>query len=90
MTILPYGNIVVNIVEYTSKSIGELVKVARKSMKITQKGLALTVGTGIRFIIELEQGKETCQLGKVLKVLRTLGIKIDFTIPTIKQQEDSQ
>ena len=71
--------------EYTSKYIGELVKGARKSMGITQKGLALTAGTGIRFIIELERGKETCQLGKVLQVLRTLGIKINFTTPTSKQ-----
>lgn len=75
--------------EYTSKDVGELVKKARKSMGITQKGLALTAGTGIRFIIELEQGKETCQLGKVLKVLRTLGIKINLITPPIKQ-EDSQ
>jgi HTH-type transcriptional regulator/antitoxin HipB len=74
------------IMKYTSKDVGELVKSARKSMGITQKGLALTAGTGMRFIIELEQGKETCQLGKVLKVLQTLGIRIDFIIPTIEHE----
>lgn len=66
---------------YTSKDIGQLVKATRKSMGITQKGLALTAGTGARFIIELERGKETSQIGKVLMVLRTLGIKITFTVP---------
>lgn len=86
---LPYGNIVIMIMEYTSKNIGELVKKARKGMGITQKGLALTAGTGTRFIIELEQGKETCQLGKVLRVLQTLGINITFTIPTSKQEANS-
>lgn len=72
--------------EYTSEEIGNLVKKARKNMGITQKGLALTAGTGIRFIIELEKGKDTAQLGKVLNVLRTLGIKISFTAPLIKEK----
>jgi HTH-type transcriptional regulator / antitoxin HipB len=60
---------------------GKLIKDTRKRMRITQRGLALTAGTGARFIIELEKGKETSQLGKVLLVLRALGIKITFTTP---------
>ncbi|MFZ0962859.1 MAG: helix-turn-helix transcriptional regulator [Terriglobia bacterium] len=66
---------------YTARQIGELVKKTRKSMGVTQKRLALTSGTGIRFIIELEQGKPTCQLEKTLTVLHTLGIKMEFTPP---------
>ena len=65
----------------TTVSIGELVKQTRKHLKITQRDLALTSGTGLRFIIELEQGKSTCQLGKVLTVLNTLGISIQLTGP---------
>jgi len=65
----------------TTESIGILVKQTRKHLKITQKELALTSGTGLRFIIELEQGKLTCQLGKVLTVLNTLGITIQLTAP---------
>ena len=65
----------------TPKTIGELVKSTRKAMGVTQKSLALTSGTGLRFIIELEQGKPTCQLGKVLTVLHTLGIKIELAAP---------
>ena len=65
----------------TTESIGNLVKQTRKHLKITQKDLALTSGTGLRFIIELEQGKTTCQLGKVLTVLNTLGITIKLTAP---------
>lgn len=63
---------------YTPEQIGELVRKTRKSMRVTQKNLALTSGTGIRFIIDLEKGKPTCQLGKALTVLRTLGIRIEF------------
>jgi len=65
----------------TAKQIGELVKATRKSLAVTQKNLAMTSGTGLRFIIELEKGKPTCQLGKVLTVLNTLGIMIMLTPP---------
>lgn len=65
----------------TPEQIGELVRSTRKAIGVTQKDLALTSGTGLRFIIELEKGKPTCQLGKVLTVLQTLGIKLALTPP---------
>jgi len=65
--------------KYTPEKIGELVRTTRKSMGVTQENLAMTSGTGLRFIIEMERGKPTCQLGKVLTVLHTLGIKIELT-----------
>lgn len=65
--------------KYTPKQIGEFVRTTRKNLDVTQKDLALTSGTGLRFIIELEQGKPTCQIGKALTVLHTLGIRIDLT-----------
>ena len=67
--------------KYNPEIIGELVSSTRKSMGVTQKNLAMTSGTGLRFIIELEKGKPTCQLGKVLTVLHTLGIKTEFNAP---------
>jgi len=70
---------------HTAQQIGELVKKTRKSMGVTQKRLALTSGTGLRFIIELEQGKPTCQLGKALTVLHTLGIKMELTPPAARK-----
>jgi y4mF family transcriptional regulator len=66
---------------YTAQQIGQLVKKTSKSMGVTQKRLALTSGTGLRFIIELEHGKPTCQLGKAMTVLHTLGIKMELTPP---------
>jgi len=68
-------------IKHTSKSIGQFVRQTRKEMGATQKDLALTSGSGLRFIIELEQGKPTCQLEKVLTVLNTLGIKVVLTPP---------
>lgn len=67
--------------KYTPELIGGLVRNTRKHMGVTQKALALTSGTGLRFIIELEKGKPTCQLDKVLAVLYTLGIKVELKPP---------
>ena len=43
-----------------------------------QVDLALVSGTGVRFISDLENGKETCELGKALKVVENLGIEPIF------------
>lgn len=67
--------------KHTPETIGDLVKRTRKALAVTQKDLAMTSGTGLRFIIDLEKGKATCQLGKALTVLQTLGIKMDMVAP---------
>jgi y4mF family transcriptional regulator len=58
------------------EEIGKIVKKERKALGLTQADLALTSGTGMRFISDLENGKPTCQLGKTLIVLRTLGLRL--------------
>jgi HTH-type transcriptional regulator/antitoxin HipB len=68
---------------YTTAQIGKLIRDTRKSIGVTQKDLALTSGTGIRFIIDLENGKETCEIGKALSILNTLGIKITLSPPLV-------
>ena len=65
----------------TTQDIGEYLRKTRKALGLTQKDLALTSGTGLRFIIDLEKGKPTCQLAKVLTVLQTLGIKVQLNSP---------
>ena len=58
--------------------LGKLVRNTRKSQKLTQEQLAATTGVGVRFIRELEQGKESCHIGKVLLVLTMLGIDVQI------------
>ena len=58
----------------TAKSLGRLIRDRRKSLGMKQADLALVSGTGFRFISDLENGKETCQLGRALQVLETLGL----------------
>ncbi len=70
--------------KYTPAEIGDLVRDTRKRLGVTQKDLALTAGTGLRFVIDLERGKETCELGKSLRILQTLGITLALTPPAGK------
>ena len=55
---------------------------------MTQQTLALTSGTGIRFVIDLEKGKPTCQIGKALAILNTLGIQMTLTPPKASNKEE--
>jgi HTH-type transcriptional regulator / antitoxin HipB len=56
--------------------IGALIKRRRKALGLTQVALADQAGVGRRFLIELEDGKPSAQLGKVLRVLSMLGIAL--------------
>ena len=80
MIMFPFGNMEMAM-KYMPAQIGELIRKTRKGMGVTQENLALTSGTGLRFIIDLEKGKPTCQIGKALAVLNTLGIKMSLTPP---------
>jgi HTH-type transcriptional regulator / antitoxin HipB len=66
----------------TTEQIGTVIRTRRKQLKITQKELAMTCGTGLRFIVDLERGKPTCQIGKTLQVLHSLGLAIETTTPS--------
>jgi y4mF family transcriptional regulator len=61
----------------TSEELGTAIRTRRKQLKITQKELAMACGTGLRFIVDLEKGKPTCQTGKTLQVLQALGLIIE-------------
>jgi len=56
--------------------LGVLIRQARKAQGLTQEQLSAISGIGVRFIRELEQGKETCQIGKALIVLQMLGLNV--------------
>ncbi|RCX23891.1 helix-turn-helix transcriptional regulator [Thioalbus denitrificans] len=60
----------------TAEDIGRCVRDQRKAQGATQSDLAALCGVGIRFISELENGKPTAELGKVLQLLKCLGLEI--------------
>lgn len=53
--------------------LSEFIKEKRNAVKLTQPELAEKAGVGLRFIRELEQGKETVRLDKVNQVLKLFG-----------------
>ncbi len=53
--------------------LNDFVKERRKAVKLTQPELAEKAGVGLRFLRELEQGKETLRLDKVNQVLQLFG-----------------
>lgn len=65
----------------TPGAVGGIVRTARKACGLRQAELAGAAGVGLRFIVELEAGKPTAQLGKALHVLATLGCSVEITPP---------
>ncbi|MGB5077976.1 MAG: type II toxin-antitoxin system Y4mF family antitoxin [Sphingorhabdus sp.] len=65
-----------------STALGLIVRRERKAQKLKQAELAAVSGVGIRFIVDLEAGKPTLQLEKVLRVVTTLGCDIIITPPS--------
>ncbi|WP_429817767.1 helix-turn-helix transcriptional regulator [Ensifer sp. B1-9] len=65
----------------TPSDIGTLIRSARKEQNLRQDELAGAAGVGLRFIVDLEAGKPTAQIGKVLQVLQTLGCSVDILAP---------
>lgn len=56
--------------------ISEFVKDKRNAAKLTQPELAEKAGVGLRFVRDLEQGKETVRLDKVNQVLQLFGYQV--------------
>ncbi len=75
--ILPIGNMSIS----SPEQLGATIRAERKRLRATQKDLAMASGTGLRFIVDLEKGKPTCQIGKIIQVLRALGVRIRIDMP---------
>jgi len=56
--------------------LSDFVKEKRNAVRLTQPELAEKAGVGLRFIRDLEQGKETLRLDKVNQVLQLFGYEV--------------
>lgn len=61
---------------YDTAELGALIKSKRAKLEITQSQLADVSGSGTRFISELENGKQTIQIGKAIETLHMLGLDL--------------
>lgn len=60
----------------TTSELGETIRNRRTSLGLRQQDLALAANVGVRFIVDIENGKETSQVGLVLRLLGALGIAL--------------
>jgi transcriptional regulator with XRE-family HTH domain len=58
----------------TALAFGSLIRSRRKALNMRQDQLSLATGVGRRFLIDLEAGKPSCQLGRSLLVAEALGL----------------
>jgi y4mF family transcriptional regulator len=80
----PLGNIMFK--HYvTPAEIGATVRSVRKAQKLRQDQLAGVANVGLRFIVDLEAGKPTAQIGKVLTVLAALGVTMEMKVPEARE-----
>ena len=60
----------------TVNELGRIVRLQRRESSLRQDELAALAGVGTRFVSELENGKSSLELGKVVRVLETVGLEV--------------
>jgi transcriptional regulator with XRE-family HTH domain len=63
------------------QNIGKLAREVRKAQSLDQLTAGALAGSGITFVSQFENGKETVRLGKALELLDALGIKVYLDLP---------
>ena len=66
-------------------TIRNFIKQERRKLGLTQQEFALRSGLGLRFIRDLEQGKETVRMDKVNQALRMFGME---AVPGRMEKQD--
>ena len=67
-------------------TLSKYVKAMRKQYNLTQMDLSEKSGVGLRFVRELEQGKQTLRLDKVNQILNLFGTEVG-AVPMTKTDE---
>ena len=70
----------------TASQFGRQIWTARDRMNLTQAELAKRAGVGLKFLYQLEHGKETLRMDKVMDVLEVLSIQMVFLAQRSKSE----
>ncbi len=62
----------------TAKELGVQIKKRREKLQYTQSYVSEYTGLSISFISEVENGKETAQIGKVMQLIEILGMDLEI------------
>ncbi len=66
---------------HSVEDLGLVIRAVRKSSGVRQDDLASTVGVSKQFTADVERGKPTAQMGRVMLLLQELGIALNVDIP---------
>ena len=72
----PSGNIFLPLIVRSAADVAQVVRSQRRALRLRQIDLAGIGNTGNRFIVDIEKGKPTVQLQKVLDLLDLLGLEL--------------
>lgn len=78
----------------SAKELGILIRAARRTQKLRIDDTAGTAGVGHVFVRDVERGKPTVQLGRVMQLLAELGIELkaevlDTVIPELQRLQST-
>ena len=71
----------------STEELGLIIRAVRKSTQMRQDDLAAVVGVSRQFTVDVEKGKPTVQLARVLRLLKELGIELSVVIPSAASKE---
>lgn len=63
----------------TPEAIGQLIRKQRKSLGLNQREASGLCGVGVTFLSRVERGQPTAEIGKVLHVIQSLGLKLHIS-----------
>jgi len=61
----------------TASAIGAAIRSRRRELKLDQAQLARKIGATRQWLITIEKGKDTAEIGMVLRALAALGLDLD-------------
>jgi y4mF family transcriptional regulator len=71
----------------STEDLGLVIRAVRKSTLVRQDDLAAMVGVSRQFTVDVEKGKPTVQMARVLRLLKELGVELSVDIPAAASQE---
>ncbi|MGN0287425.1 MAG: helix-turn-helix domain-containing protein [Atopobiaceae bacterium] len=61
---------------FSTSDLGKAIRVRRRELGYTQSELADMLGIGVTYISNIENGKETAEIGKALRIVQMLGMDL--------------
>lgn len=71
----------------STTELGLAIRAVRKSTQVRQDDLAAMVGVSRQFTVDVEKGKPTVQMARVMRLLKELGIELSVDIPAAASKE---